>query len=70
MRASTLLALLALVLPGCLPDTDLEPPETSSTGEELITDSDGSFAGERELRDDDDLLLIDSDGRIDRDDPY
>lgn len=69
MRASTLLALLALVLSGCLPDTDLEPPETS-TGEELITDSDGSLAGERELQEGDDLLLIDSDGRIDRDDPY
>ena len=56
------------VLCGCFPDSDVEPPETS--GDELITGSDGALEGERKLGPDDDLLLIDSDGRIDTDDPY
>lgn len=59
---------IVLALTGCLPDSDVEPPET--TGDELIIGSDGAFEGERKLDGDDDLLLIDSDGRIDTDDPY
>lgn len=56
------------LLTGCLPDSDVEPPET--TGDELITGSDGALEGARELGPGDDLILIDSDGRIDTDDPY
>ena len=68
MRTRGLILLAALALPGCFPDSDVQPPE--STGDELITGSDGELEGERKLEGDDDLLLIDSDGRIDRDDPY
>lgn len=70
VRPLVLLSMLLAcpVLSGCLPDSDLEPPETA--GDELIIGSDGAFLGEWKLEDDDDLLLIDSDGRIDTDDPY
>ncbi|AKF04068.1 hypothetical protein [Sandaracinus amylolyticus] len=57
MRARLLIVLTMLLASACMPDTDQRAPETTSTGAEDL----GGGA--------DDALLIDSDGRIDDDDP-
>ncbi|UJR83418.1 hypothetical protein [Sandaracinus amylolyticus] len=57
MRARLLIVLTMLVGSACMPDTDQRAPEISTTGAE---DRGGGQ---------DDALLIDSDGRIDDDDP-